>query len=83
MSVYQEIVVLEVNGIRLSESNNFNFYFSTLGLPKLGQSPIDIVDKAVRPYKFPPLFLTGHWLRDGEATLINTGKTGLFNLIKI
>ncbi|XP_033215085.1 carbonic anhydrase 6-like isoform X2 [Belonocnema kinseyi] len=46
-----------------------------IGLPKSGQSPIDIEDKAVRPHRFPSLNLSGHWLRDGDATLINTGKT--------
>ncbi|EFN65690.1 Carbonic anhydrase 3, partial [Camponotus floridanus] len=39
------------------------------------QAPIDLIDKIVRPKRFPPLILNGHWLNDGNATLFNNGKT--------
>lgn len=45
-------------------------------MQKTGQAPIDLIDKIVRPKRFPPLILNGHWLNDGNATLFNDGKTG-------
>ncbi|CAL1680085.1 unnamed protein product [Lasius platythorax] len=50
-------------------------YTGAIGLRKSGQSPIDIIDKIVRPKRFPPLILNGHWLKDGNATLFNDGET--------
>lgn len=43
---------------------------------KSGQSPIDLIDKIVCLTKFPPLIISGHWLKDGNATLFNNGVTG-------
>ncbi|XP_072743313.1 carbonic anhydrase 3-like [Anoplolepis gracilipes] len=50
-------------------------YTGAIGLRKSGQAPIDLIDKIVRPKRFPPLILNGHWLKDGNATLFNDGKT--------
>ncbi|XP_051157754.1 carbonic anhydrase 2-like [Leptopilina boulardi] len=46
-----------------------------IGFHKSGQSPIDIDDKSVVSTKFPQLILTGHWLNDGYACMVNNGET--------
>lgn len=43
---------------------------------KYGQSPIDLDDKIVRPKRYPPLMLNGHWMNEGEAILGNDGNVG-------
>lgn len=45
-------------------------------MPKRGQSPIDLDDKIVRPKRYPPLMLNGHWMNEGEAILGNDGNVG-------
>ncbi|KAL6263953.1 hypothetical protein P5V15_004034 [Pogonomyrmex californicus] len=45
-----------------------------------GQAPIDLNDKIVRPKRFSPLILNGHWLKDGNATLCNDGKKAIIYL---
>ncbi|XP_047361001.1 carbonic anhydrase 3-like [Vespa velutina] len=48
---------------------------SSSGLPKWRQSPIDLKTTDTWTQKFPPLLLTGYWLKKGKATITNTGKT--------
>ncbi|XP_076295502.1 carbonic anhydrase 1-like [Lasioglossum baleicum] len=49
-------------------------YNGIIGLPTTGQSPINLDDRLVRPRRYPPLVLNGHWMQDGEALLYNTGN---------
>ncbi|KAL2714789.1 carbonic anhydrase 2-like [Vespula squamosa] len=51
---------------------------SSSGLPKWRQSPIDLKATDTWTQKFPPLLLTGYWLKHGKATMTNTGKTGSY-----
>ncbi|XP_076678234.1 carbonic anhydrase 2-like [Andrena cerasifolii] len=48
-------------------------YTGLIGLPTTGQSPINLDDDLVRPRRYPPLVLNGHWLNEGEARIYNTG----------
>ncbi|KAF7386650.1 carbonic anhydrase-related protein-like [Vespula maculifrons] len=50
------------------------YYKGLIGLGKYGQSPIDLDDKIVRPKRYPPLMLNGHWMNEGEAILGNDGN---------
>ncbi|XP_070172065.1 carbonic anhydrase 2-like [Polyergus mexicanus] len=54
---------------------NNTFYINICFQDVRGQAPIDLIDEIVRPKKFPPLILNGHWLKDGNATLFNDGST--------
>lgn len=45
-------------------------------LSRKKQSPIDLREDTSRVVHVPTLTLIGHWLNDGEATLVNTGKFG-------
>ncbi|XP_014469160.1 PREDICTED: uncharacterized protein LOC106741545 [Dinoponera quadriceps] len=64
---------------KLSEIKYMN---STVNIKpeQCGQSPIDLIDKIVRPMRFPPLIINGHWLKDGNATLFNDGVTARVSL---
>ncbi|XP_071562810.1 carbonic anhydrase 3-like [Temnothorax nylanderi] len=55
-------------------------YIKLADTQKSGQAPIDLNDKMVRPTRFPPLILNGHWLKDGNATLFNDGKKAIIFL---
>ncbi|XP_014612124.1 PREDICTED: carbonic anhydrase 2-like [Polistes canadensis] len=48
---------------------------SSSGQPKWRQSPIDLRTIDTWTQKFPPLLLTGYWLKKGNAIITNTGKT--------
>ncbi|KAK2588630.1 hypothetical protein KPH14_006398 [Odynerus spinipes] len=48
---------------------------SSSGSPKWRQSPVDLKTIDTWTQKFPPLLLTGYWLKKGRAVMTNTGQT--------
>ncbi|KAG7190972.1 hypothetical protein KM043_007021 [Ampulex compressa] len=77
---YSECVIWMIlpNAIRMSSRQHNKVmlgYTGLIGLQKTGQAPIDLDDTLVRPKRYPPLVFNGHWLKEGEATLFNTGVT--------
>ncbi|XP_011698984.1 PREDICTED: carbonic anhydrase 2-like isoform X1 [Wasmannia auropunctata] len=49
-------------------------YIKIIDPQRSGEAPIDLNDTIVRRVRFPPLILNGHWLKDGNATLLNNGE---------
>ncbi|XP_057331423.1 carbonic anhydrase 2-like [Microplitis mediator] len=48
---------------------------------RTNKSPINIDDKQTKLKKYSPLIMTGHWIKGGEALLVNNSETAIIQLI--